>query len=51
MPVSTKPEGHGVGLLIANAALERFGGRVILTNRTDRGTCTRIELPLSGLAA
>jgi two-component system sensor histidine kinase RegB len=51
MPVSTKPEGHGVGLLIANAALERFGGRVTLTSRTDRGTCTRIELPLSGLAA
>lgn len=51
IPVTTKSEGHGVGLLIANAALERFGGRVTLTNRADRGTCTRIELPLTGLAA
>jgi signal transduction histidine kinase len=38
-------------LLIANAALERFGGRVTLSNRADRGACTRIELPLAALAA
>jgi len=50
-PVTTKAEGHGVGLLIANAALDRFGGRVTLENRADRGTCTRIELPLTALAA
>jgi two-component system, sensor histidine kinase RegB len=51
LPITTKADGHGVGLLIANAALERFGGRVTLTNRADRGACTRIELPLAGLAA
>jgi len=51
IPVTTKAEGHGVGLLIANAALERFGGRVTLSNRSDRGACTRIELPLAALAA
>jgi two-component system sensor histidine kinase RegB len=51
LPITTKPDGHGVGLLIANAALERFGGRVTLTNRADRGACTRIELPLGALAA
>ena len=44
---STKSSGHSVGLLIANAALERYGGRVTLSNRVDGGACTRIELPLA----
>ncbi len=50
-PISTKSGGHGVGLLIANAALERFGGRVTLTNRDGGGAATRIELPLRALTA
>lgn len=50
-PVSTKSDGHGVGLLIANAALERFGGSVTLANRDGGGTATRVVLPLTGLAA
>ena len=42
---STKEEGLGIGLLLANAALERLGGRVSL-RRDPRGeTCTRIDLP------
>ncbi|MBI1396745.1 MAG: sensor histidine kinase [Betaproteobacteria bacterium] len=50
-PLTTKASGHGVGLLIANAALERFGGKVTLANRHDGGACTRLELPLERLAA
>lgn len=49
-PTSTKGPGHGVGLLIANAALERLGGRVTLSNRRDGGACTRLELPLASLS-
>lgn len=48
---STKASGHGVGLLIANAALERFGGQVTLSNRAGGGACTRVELPLARVAA
>jgi two-component system sensor histidine kinase RegB len=50
-PHSTKGEGRGVGLLIANAALERLGGRVTLSNRAGGGACTTLELPLAALAA
>jgi two-component system sensor histidine kinase RegB len=48
-PTSTKGPGHGIGLMIANAALERLGGRVTLTNRREGGACTRLELPLGAL--
>jgi two-component system sensor histidine kinase RegB len=48
---SAKPGGHGIGLLLASAAIERFGGRVTLANRASGGTRTRVELPLSALAA
>ena len=50
-PHSTKGAGRGVGLLIANAALERLGGRVTLSNRQGGGARTTMELPLSALAA
>ncbi len=45
---STKaPEGGmGIGLFLANATIERFGGRVSLFNRAEGGCCTRITLPL-----
>jgi two-component system sensor histidine kinase RegB len=49
--ISTKPDGHGVGLLIATAAIERCGGRVTLANRAGGGACTRLELPLGAIAA
>jgi two-component system sensor histidine kinase RegB len=48
---SAKPGGHGIGLLLANAAIERFGGCVTLVDRASGGTRTRVELPLSALAA
>jgi two-component system sensor histidine kinase RegB len=46
---STKaPEnGMGIGLFLANATVERFGGSVSLSNRADGGCCTRITLPLA----
>ena len=44
---STKaPEGGmGIGLFLANATIERFGGSVRLFNRSGGGACTRITLP------
>jgi two-component system sensor histidine kinase RegB len=37
--------GHGAGVLIAQAAIERFGGTVAISDRRSGGTCVRIELP------
>lgn len=42
---STKSGGTGIGLLLANATLERLGGQVSLLRDTRGGTCTRIDLP------
>lgn len=48
---STKSEGQGIGLLLANATIERLGGSVTLFNREGGGGCTRVQLPLARLAA
>jgi len=48
---STKSEGQGIGLLLANATIERLGGSVTLFNRDGGGGCTRVQLPLARLAA
>ncbi|HPF58959.1 MAG TPA: ATP-binding protein [Candidatus Competibacteraceae bacterium] len=42
---STKHGGAGIGLLLANATLERMGGQVSLLRHPQGGTCTRIDLP------
>lgn len=42
---STKEGGTGIGLLLANAALERLGGQVSLAREPWGGTRTRIDLP------
>lgn len=42
---STKDGGTGIGLLLANATLERLGGQVSLSRDSRGGTCTRIDLP------
>jgi two-component system sensor histidine kinase RegB len=49
---TTKPEGagNGIGLLLARATLERFGGRLSLRDRAGGGVITSLELPLSALA-
>ena len=48
---STKPEGRGIGLFLANATIERLGGCVTLSNRDGGGGCTRVQLPLARLIA
>ena len=46
---SNGPErGLGIGLFLANATIERAGGRVSLFNRDGGGACVRITLPLLG---
>lgn len=42
---TTKKDGTGVGLLLANATLERLGGQVTLARDPRGETCTRIDLP------
>lgn len=46
---STKKGGFGIGLVLSNASLGRFGGNVLLNNRQGRGTRTEIMLPLGEL--
>ncbi len=48
-----RPGGLGIGLFLANATVERFGGTVELFNRGDAcgGACTRVSLPLQRLKA
>jgi two-component system sensor histidine kinase RegB len=40
------PAGMGIGLFLANATIERFGGRVLISNRAGGGACTQITLPV-----
>jgi two-component system sensor histidine kinase RegB len=40
------PNGLGIGLFLANATIERFGGSVQISNRAGGGACTRITLPV-----
>jgi len=43
---TTKEEGRGLGLFLANATLERLGGKVRLFNREGGGASTEVTLPL-----
>lgn len=47
---TTKQEGRGIGLLLANATIERLGGSVRLSNRDGGGATTEIILPLTRTA-
>ncbi len=48
MFVTDRPEGTGLGLFLAKAALERSGGTIdIADSETGQGTCIRITLPLA----
>jgi two-component system sensor histidine kinase RegB len=42
-------QGMGLGLFLAHATLNRFGGAVDLYNREGGGACTRLSLPLANL--
>ena len=43
---TTKREGRGLGLLLANATVERLGGTVRLTNNPQGGASTELTLPI-----
>jgi two-component system sensor histidine kinase RegB len=43
---TTKQEGRGLGLFLANATIERLGGNVRLSNREGGGATTEVVLPL-----
>jgi len=42
---TTKQEGRGLGLFLANATLERMGGSVRLSNREGGGATTEVIMP------
>jgi two-component system sensor histidine kinase RegB len=44
---TTKKEGRGLGLLLANATIERLGGTVRLFNREEGGATTELTLPIA----
>jgi two-component system sensor histidine kinase RegB len=44
---TTKKEGRGLGLLLANATVERMGGTVRLFNREEGGATTELTLPIA----
>ncbi|MGH8500873.1 MAG: ATP-binding protein [Gammaproteobacteria bacterium] len=50
--ITTKAPGAGlgVGLVLANATVERLGGRIRLFNRAGGGALTQVSLPLAALA-
>lgn len=50
-PVTTKPDGLGLGLFLAHAAIKRLGGHVSLCDRPGGGTRTRVVVPLAALTA
>lgn len=48
LPYTEKPgHGLGLGLLLANATIERLGGRIDLRNRAEGGAATRVRLPIT----
>jgi two-component system sensor histidine kinase RegB len=47
---TTKQEGRGLGLFLANATMERLGGSVRLTNREGGGATTEVIIPLQRLS-
>jgi two-component system sensor histidine kinase RegB len=44
-------KGSGLGLFLANATIEHFGGTVRLFNRDGGGACTEVRIPLEPLLA
>jgi signal transduction histidine kinase len=48
MFMTTRPEGTGLGLFLARAAIERSGGSIAIADRPPgTGACVRITLPCS----
>lgn len=51
VPVSTKEQGLGIGLLLTHASIEQLGGEVAVFNRPGGGTRIRVTLPRQQLEA
>lgn len=49
VPISTKAEGLGIGLLLTHATIEQLGGEVAVFDRPGGGTCMRVLVPRSQL--
>ena len=45
--VTTREDGHGLGLVLASAAIERSGGALSFSSRPEGGTRTSVRLPLA----
>jgi signal transduction histidine kinase len=45
--ITSKPNGHGLGLSLCRDIAARLGGTLTLTNRVPRGTVLRVCLPVS----
>jgi two-component system sensor histidine kinase RegB len=50
-PVTTRGEGRGYGVVLAQTAIERVGGSLSFAPRTSGGTVARMRIPLSAIAA
>ena len=48
---TTKPEGSGLGLFIANRIVRDYGGKISFTSQEGKGTCFSISLPVYKRAA
>lgn len=47
--LTTREDGHGIGLVLAFAAIERSGGSLRYSARDGGGTCASVRLPLDAL--
>lgn len=50
-PIAIGSDGLGLGLFLAHAVIQRFGGEVSLVGRAEGGSRTTVTLPLAGLTA
>jgi len=48
--ITTRDQGHGMGVVLAYAALERYGGSLRYSSRPGGGTAVEVELSLAALA-
>jgi two-component system sensor histidine kinase RegB len=46
---TTKPDGHGIGLVLSHASLERLGGTVCFASNAQGGSTATLEIPLSAM--
>ena len=50
-PVTTRGEGHGFGVVLAQSAIQRVGGSLSFATRHGGGTAVQVRLPLAAIAA